>query len=80
MLFCCFLAFNLDGASFLCQFKGKVVIDYNLAINLGDGIVYHTTLLDAVGCWDTATEYLSDALSEEVSRTWRLVAFTKVME
>ena len=63
MLFCCFLAFNLDGASFLCQFKGKVVIDYNLAINLGDGIVYHTTLLDAVGCWDTATEYLSDAFN-----------------
>ena len=59
ILFRIILAFDLDGSSFLSQFKGKVAIDYNLAINLGNGIIYHATLLDTVSCWYTATEYLS---------------------
>jgi hypothetical protein len=61
------ITFDFDGTSFLCQFKGKVTIDYNLTINLGNGIIYHTTLLDAVGCWDAATEYLSDAFNSIVN-------------
>ena len=67
ILFRCFLAFDPDSSSFLCQFKSEIAIDYNLTIDLCYGIVYHTTLLDAIGCWYTATEYLSDAFNTIVN-------------
>ena len=63
ILFRCFLAFDPDSSSFLCQFKSEIAIDYNLTIDLCYGIVYHTTLLDAIGSWYTATEYLSDSFN-----------------
>ena len=58
-----FFAFDLDRSSFLCQFKGKITVYHNLTVNLGYSIIYHTTFLDTIGRWDTATEYLSDAFN-----------------
>ena len=40
------------------QFQGQLLVHNDLATNLGDGFLDSATLLDTVGCWQTAMEDL----------------------